>query len=249
VEVVRSLEGAISSKPLRLCGVLVALLAQSVKLSDSIIEGLLSQVASLVRGVEDLIVENGEVESETKADGVGGRKLSLGNFSSSLVGLEGLVGRVLAAIANGELGEVTVVVTLHLVVENLGLARLGGGDQVLVKDLEDIFADLGKLGLDLLSVLLDEGDLRRVALRLLLLLDGGDYAPGSTAGANDVLVGNGEKVSLLNGEISVLTGDNLHVLNHLCDRRAPFVSAWETDEIDLENIPSYRSACSASLAR
>lgn len=44
-------------------------------------------------------------------------------------------------------------------VENLGLARLGRGDQVLVKDIEDIVADLSELGLDLLSVLLDEGNL------------------------------------------------------------------------------------------
>lgn len=69
-------------------------------------------MASLIRGVKDLVVENGEVEGKTKADGVSGRKLSLGDLSSSLVGLEGLVGRVLAAVANGELGEVTVVVTL-----------------------------------------------------------------------------------------------------------------------------------------
>ena len=117
--------------------VLVALLAQSVKLcrfwisklqvngecsagrtGNSIIESLLGQVASLVRSVKDLVVEDGEVKGETKADGVGGRKLSLGNLSSSLVGLEGLVGRVLAAVANSELGEVTVVVTLPVYLVN-----------------------------------------------------------------------------------------------------------------------------------
>lgn len=43
---------------------------------------------------------------------MGGRELSLGNLSSSLVGLEGLVGRVLATVTDGELGKVTVVVTL-----------------------------------------------------------------------------------------------------------------------------------------
>jgi hypothetical protein len=71
-------------------------------------------VASLVGGVENLVVEDGEVERKTKADGVGRRQLSLGNLGSGLVGLEGLVGRVLAAVANGELGEVTVVVTLPI---------------------------------------------------------------------------------------------------------------------------------------
>ena len=107
----------------------------------------------------------------------------------------------------------------HLVVEDLGLAGLGRGNQVLVKDLENIIADLGELGLDLLSVLLDKGDLRRVALGLLLLLDRGDYSPRRTAGTDDVLVGDGEKVALLDGKIAVLRSDNLHVLNHLCGSR------------------------------
>lgn len=44
-------------------------------------------------------------------------------------------------------------------VEDLGLARLGRRDQVLVENLEDVLADLGELVLDLLTILLDEGDL------------------------------------------------------------------------------------------
>ena len=105
----------------------------------------------------------------------------------------------------------------HLVIEDLGLARLGRGDQVLIKNLENIVADLGELVLNLLAVLLDEGDLGRVALRLLLLLDRGDDSPRRAAGPNDVLVRNGEKVALLDGEVTVLGGDNLHVVHHLCD--------------------------------
>lgn len=204
---------------------------------NGIVKGLLGKVASLIRCIQNLVVEDGEVKGKTQADRVGGRKLSLGNLGGSLVSLERLVGRVLAAVANGEFGKVTVVVTLpawllvnihaaedwkmsaHLVVEDLGLARLGGRNQVLVENLEDILADLGKLGLDLLAVLLDESDLGRVALRLLLLLNRGDYSPRGTAGANDVLVGNGEEVSLLNGEVAVLRSNNLHVLNHLCNAR------------------------------
>ncbi|KAI6772534.1 hypothetical protein HG530_003492 [Fusarium avenaceum] len=124
-------------------------------------------MASLIGGVEDLVVEDGEVKGETQADRVGRRKLGSGNLSSSLVSLEGLVGGVLAAVANGELSEITVVVTLPARLvnkEDLGLARFGRGDKVLVKDLEDVIADLGELGLNLLSVLLNEGDLGRVAL-------------------------------------------------------------------------------------
>lgn len=69
-------------------------------------------MASLVGGVEDLVVENGEVQSKTQADRVGRGKVGLGNLGSVLVSLEGLVGGLLALVASCELGEVTVVVTL-----------------------------------------------------------------------------------------------------------------------------------------
>src|SRR5699024_3172369 len=41
--------------------VAVRLLREGVKLGDGIVEGLLGQVASTVGGVEDLVVEDGEV--------------------------------------------------------------------------------------------------------------------------------------------------------------------------------------------
>lgn len=66
--------------------VAVALLGERVKLGNSIVEGLLGEVASTVGGIEDLIVEYGEVQSETEADGVGGGEISLGDFGSVLDG-------------------------------------------------------------------------------------------------------------------------------------------------------------------
>ena len=105
---------------------------------------------------------------------------------------------------------------LHLVVEDLGLAALGRGNQVLVKNVQNVLADLGKLVLNLLAVLLDEGDLGLVALRLLFLLDGGDDSPGRTAGTDDVLVGNRQEIPLFNSELYIGGGDNLHVLDHFC---------------------------------
>ena len=69
-------------------------------------------MASLVWGVEDLVVEDGEVEGKTKADWVGWGQLGLSDLSGSLVSLKGLVGRGLALVASSELGKVTVVVTL-----------------------------------------------------------------------------------------------------------------------------------------
>lgn len=118
---------------------------------------------------------------------------------------------------------------LHLVVEHLGLSRLSRGDQVLVEDLEDVLTDLGQLGLDLLTVLLDQLDLGAVALGLLLLLNRRDDSPRGTTSANDVLVGDGKQVSLLDGQVSVFGGDDLHVLDHLCSQsQRPFIERLPT---------------------
>lgn len=111
-------------------------------------------------------------------------------------------------------------------VEDLGLARLSGRDQVLVKHAEDIVANLGKLALDLLAVLLDEGDLGGVALRLLLLLDRSDDAPRSTAGADDVLVSDRQEIPLLNRQVAAFGSNDLHVLNHLCARSGTSASTF-----------------------
>jgi hypothetical protein len=69
-------------------------------------------LASLVGRVEDLVVENGEVQGKTEADGVGRSKVGGSDVSGSLVSLERLVGGGLALVTNGELGEVAVVVAL-----------------------------------------------------------------------------------------------------------------------------------------
>jgi hypothetical protein len=45
------------------------------------------------------------------------------------------------------------------VVEDLGFARFGLGDEELVKNVQDVLADLLELGLDLLSVLADGRDM------------------------------------------------------------------------------------------
>ena len=72
-------------------------------------------MAGLIRGVEDLVVEDGEVEGKTKSNWVRWSQVSLRNLCGSLVGLERLVGRSLALVANSEFGEVAVVVTLPVV--------------------------------------------------------------------------------------------------------------------------------------
>jgi hypothetical protein len=79
---------------------------------NGVVECLLGQLASLVGGVEDLVIENGEVQGETKADGVSWSKVGGSDVSGGLVGLERLVGGSLALVTNSELGEVAVVIAL-----------------------------------------------------------------------------------------------------------------------------------------
>ena len=52
--------------------------------SNGIIESLLGQVAGLVGSVQDLVVEDGEVQGETQADGVRGSELGLGDIGCAL---------------------------------------------------------------------------------------------------------------------------------------------------------------------
>ena len=106
-----------------------------------------------------------------------------------------------------------MVIALHLVVEDLGLLGGGVGDEGLLDDAEDVVADVDELGLDLGLVVLDDGHLVGVAL----LLDGGDDAPRRTTGTDDVLVGDGEEVALLDGELLGLLGHLLHVGDHLVE--------------------------------
>lgn len=69
-------------------------------------------MTGLVGRVENLIVEDGEVQGESKTDWVGGSKVSLSNFGGILVGLKGLVGRSLALVTKSEFGQIAVVISL-----------------------------------------------------------------------------------------------------------------------------------------
>ena len=94
--------------------VFVALLAESVELSNCIVESLLGEVASLVWRVEDLVVEHREVQSKAESDGMRGCEISLSNFGGILVCFKRLVRRPLSLLRNGKLSEVSVVVALPL---------------------------------------------------------------------------------------------------------------------------------------
>jgi hypothetical protein len=98
--------------------------------------------------------------------------------------------------------QVRSTLNLHLVVEDLGFTRFRLWDQGLVQNIEDILTHLLKLRLDLLAVLADSPNMFVRSLGLLLLLDGRDYAPGSTSSSDNILISNREKVTLIDRKFS-----------------------------------------------
>jgi len=105
-----------------------------------------------------------------------------------LVGFMSSSSSGLALLAGCEFGEISVVVALpvhsvrscdcirlamclHLVVEDLGLASLGLGDQSFVEDIEDVLADFLELCFDLLTVVSDGSDVLVRAFGFLLLFN------------------------------------------------------------------------------
>jgi hypothetical protein len=110
--------------------VLVALLRKSVQLcrdvrkrentrrfrimhtSDCVIKSLLGELASRVRRVQDLVVEDREVESKAETNRVRRSQAGSSNLGGSFVCLERLIGRSLARVTHGKFGEVAVVIAL-----------------------------------------------------------------------------------------------------------------------------------------
>ena len=87
-------------------------------------------------------------------------------------------------------------------VEDLGLASGSVRNEAVVENVEDILANSLELGLDLVAVVANSSDVLVGALGLLLLLNRGDDAPRGTSCSDDVLVGDGKEVALVNGELT-----------------------------------------------
>ena len=188
--------------------VLVGFFVEGIELGNSVVEGLLGDRAGLVGSIEDLVVEDGEVEGKTKTDRVRRRKVGLGDSTGGLVSIQSGSSGFLSCVSGLEFGEVSVVVTLHLVVENLGF--LGGGvrDKGFFDDAEDIVTDFDEFGFDLGLVVLDDFHLAAIAL----LFDAGNDAPRCSSGSDNVLVSNAQQVAFFDGKFLGLLGNFLPIL-------------------------------------
>ena len=93
-----------------------------INLVKSTLQGLLGKLASSLLILHDLVVEYGEIQGETKLDGVARGKVDLLSLS---VSLEGLVLNLLKFVTLCGLGDVAVIITYHLDEESLGLVLAG----------------------------------------------------------------------------------------------------------------------------
>merc|ERR1719217_1589380 len=109
-----------------------------------------------------------------------------GTFCSTFFGISILV-----------LCNITVIVSLHLLVEDLRLTAACLGNELVIQKLQDGVANLVEFTLNFGAVLLCKLGVLLVALGLLLLLHAGDNTPSSTAAANGILIGNRKEISLL----------------------------------------------------
>ena len=87
--------------------------------------------------------------AQTQATHLSRRGASIGPHLCRLVGEESEIGSILSLESSLELREVTMVVSLHLEVEDLGLTRGSSGNKVIVEELQDGRADVAELLLDL----------------------------------------------------------------------------------------------------
>ena len=105
-------------------GILVLILLDLINVSNGIIEGLLGQLTGFAGVVLNLVVEDGVVQGKAESDGMSGLEILLSLVSGALVGLMGVVSSLVVLSSGGVFRDVSEVVSLHLVVEDLGLAAL-----------------------------------------------------------------------------------------------------------------------------
>ena len=165
-------------------GVAEVVLLQLVNLVESLLESLVGELASSLVVLHDLVVEDGEVESEAELDWVARGKR---NLVSLIVGLECRLLDLLHEGTLGVLSDVAVVVADHFDEEGFGLALAGFGEHFLVDHVDHALAVCRELVLNLLLVVAERSG---VFGELGVLLDGGNSAASSSLRRNQILEGD-----------------------------------------------------------
>merc|ERR1719230_941340 len=139
--------------------VFVGVLSYVVKLRNRIFEGGACHLASFFWVVKHFVLEDGEVEGKAKTDWMRHCQILLRNLLSFLICQFGIVGSRGLLVAIGELCDVTVVIGLHLLVEDLTLTVARFGDGTAIQQAQDSVTNLVKLTLHLAAIFFCEASI------------------------------------------------------------------------------------------
>lgn len=109
------------------------------------------------------------------------------------VGILCILDNLLAALSGSDFAQVSVVVTAHFHVEYLSVNGSGMRNKDLLHKVKHVHANVLKLLLNLLSIVLNEVKIF-ATLILFFVLNGRDCPPGSSSLSSIVLVGNTKQV-------------------------------------------------------
>jgi hypothetical protein len=109
---------------------------------------------------------------------MGWSKFSLSNVGSGLVGIMRKTSSILSLVASSKLSKITVIIALpkskkvklHLEIKDFGFTSLCSRNQVLIKNVEDIRANVRQLVFDFNSVFLDFDGLRFISYWLRIVV-------------------------------------------------------------------------------
>ena len=191
-------------------GVTEIVFLEFVNLVQSVLESAISELAGGRVVLHDFVVEDREVKSKSKLDGVAGWE---GNLVSFFISLECILLNLLKLGTLGVFSDVAVVVTDHLHEEGLRLTVAVLGENLFVNHVDNLLAVAGKFFFDFSLV---AGKCVRELGVLRVLLNCSDSAAGSTFGADEVLEGYREEVAFVGGDFSALHIEHLgKEINHV----------------------------------
>ncbi len=173
-------------------------LLKLVNLVQSILEGLVSKFASSLVIFHDFVVEDREIKSKTKLDGVAWRK---GNLIGLFVSFKSLLLDLFHKGTLCILSDVAVVVTNHLYEEGFRFTVTWLAKDFLGNHVDDGLAVSSKLGFN--GGLVGSESISVFGV-LRVLLNGGNSAASGTLGADQVFEGNREEVAFITGDFGAL---------------------------------------------
>ena len=195
-------------------GIAEVVFLELIDLVKGSLKGVVGKLAGPGVVLKHLVVEYGEVQGETKLDGVAGSKLNGASFFISH--LSTLLDFFEHGIL-GVLGNVAIVITDHLDEECFGVKGALSLEDAILYHFDDLAAVSLQLGLNLRLV----SQKSPVELAVLgVLLNGGDGAACGTFARNQILEGDRKKISLIGVDGATLNDEHLieevdHVLKAL----------------------------------